>query len=246
MEDKSDVAKMMLMVPKKVYNWISMVAKKDGVKVEDIAESVLHEVYQFKEELRSIKRFYNVKAQSSNLTSLSQVLGYAIGVGAMVHHIAKHLLDDLESDGKYVLSDIKLVEDEPGAYRGVYLEFTTRDVENSNIDYFMLQIQHDGLYLDAVSTLSFNSKKRASEALRRLKKAAMEIVDTNRFKSIEEKVSQDDGKLNIDISEDDNVVYLTFMAYARSMNFLPKLHEVDAVLRGIYEVAGIERRTREK
>jgi len=241
---KDNVIELKLTLPEKIYKWLSIIAEKDGVDIEKVIESALHEIYQFRKELRDIRKFYEIMGLLDDTTSLSQVLSYAINLGSILHHVAEHLLDDLEGGRNYVLDDIKLVEDKPGAYKGVYFEFITRDVGNSNIDYFTLQIQHDGLYLDATSTLSFNSKRMVHEALRRLKRAAMKVVEADEVRDIEEKLSQSGGKLNIDISDDGEIVYLTFMAYANEINALPKLPQVDTILRMIYDVAGIERVTR--
>lgn len=234
-----------LILPREIYRWFSIIAKKDGVNVEKVIENALYEVYQFKKYLRDIKRFYEIMGLSGDATSLGQVLSYTINLGLIMHHVAEHLLNKLEGGKNYVLDDVKLVEEKPGAYRGVYFEFIARDVSNSNIDYFTLQIQHDGLYLDATSTLSFNSRREVNEAMRKLKKAAMKVVETNEIKSIERELAQSGGKLNIDISDEDEIIYLTFMAYANEINALPKLHQIDGVLKMIYEVAGIERVTRE-
>jgi len=242
---RNNVVEVKLTLPEEVYKWFSIIAKKDGVNVEKVIENALHEVYQFKRELRDIRRFYEIMGLLGDTTSLGQVLSYTINLGVILHYVAEHLLDGLEGGGNYVLDDIKLVEEKPGAYRGVYFEFITRDVGNSSIDYFTLQIQHDGLYLDVTSTLSFNSKREVDEAIRRLKRATMKVVEADELKSIEERLAQSGGKLNIDISDDGEIIYLTFMAYANEINALPKLHQVDNVLKMIYEVAGIERVARE-
>ncbi len=237
----NNIVEIKLTLPEKIYKWLSIIAEKDGVSIEKVIESALCEIYQFRRELRDIRKFYEIMGLLDGTTSLSQVLSYAINLGSILHSVAEHLLDDLEGRRNYVLDDIKLVEDKPGAYKGVYFEFISRDVGNSNIDYFTLQIQHDGLYLDATSTLSFNSERMVHEALRRLKRAAMKVVERDEVRGVKEKLSKSAGKLNIDISDDDEIVYLTFMAYANEIDALPKLHQVDNILKMIYDAAGIER-----
>ena len=237
-----DLIEVKVLLPRQVYNWFCVVAKKDGVDVAKVIKEVLNEVYDVRSELRDIKSFYNVVGLS-DITSLGQVLDYTLNLGLVLHDIAEHLLSDLEGSKNFVLSDIKLVEEKPGAYKGIYFEFFARGNAGSNIDYFTLQIQHDGLYLDAISTLSFDSKRKATEALRRLKRAAVKIVGTKEVKAIESKLHDFGGKFNIDISCEGTMIYLTFMAYADDVKAFPKLPQIDHVLKMICDEAGIERLT---
>lgn len=236
-----DLVGVKLSLPRRAYRWFTIIAKRDGTSVEKVLKDALLELYLFKDELRSIRRFYGIIGLLDGLTSLGHALSYTLNLGSTLHHIAEHLLNELEGGKDFVLSDIKLVQDVPGAYKGVCFEFAARDVPDGVVDYFTLQIQHDGLYLDATSVLDFDSTKLATEALRRLKKSALKVVETEEVKELEEKLKARGGQLNIDISKERNVVYLTFMAYACEVHAMPRLHKISDVLRKIYEGAGIER-----
>jgi hypothetical protein len=229
-----------LSLPRKAFKWFMVVAKKGGVSVEKVLEDALLELYSFKNDLRSIKKFYDIERPLHGSTSLGHVLGYALNLGSIVHRIAEHLLSDLEGGNEYVLNDVKLVQDEPGAYKGVYFEFVARNGSKSVVDYFTLQIQHDGLYLDAIAALNFEGAKLAKEAFKRLKGAALKVVESEGVRGLEDKLRAVGGGLNIDISREENVVFLTFMAYANDMNAMPKLHQISNVLRRMCEEAGVE------
>ncbi len=237
---KEDTVEVKLSLPKKAFKWFMAVAKKDSVSVEKVLEDVLLELYSFKDDLRGVKKFYDVSRPLNNSTSLGHVLNYALNLGSTIHRIAEHLLNDLEGGNDYVLNDVKLVQDEPGVYKGVYFEFVARDSSKPTVDYFTLQIQHDGLYLDAIAMLNFKGAKVAKEALKRLREAALKVVEREEVKNLEEKLKSVGGGLNIDISREGNVVFLTFMAYADGINAMPKLHQVSDVLRRVCEEAGIE------
>jgi hypothetical protein len=237
---EEDAVEVKLSLPRKAFKWFMVVAKKGGVSVEKVLEDTLLELYSFKNDLRSIKKFYDVERPLDGSTSLGHVLSYALNLGSTVHRIAEHLLDDLGGGNEYVLNDVKLVQDEPGAYKGVYFEFVARNGSKSVVDYFTLQIQHDGLYLDGVATLNFENVKVAKEALKRLKGAALKVVENEEMRGLEEKLKAVGGGLNIDISREGNVIFLTFMAYANDINFMPKLHQMSDVLRKVCEEAGIE------
>ncbi|MDH5815737.1 MAG: hypothetical protein QE164_02955 [Candidatus Nezhaarchaeota archaeon] len=237
-----DLVDVKLSLPKKAYKWFMMVAKRDGTSVEKVLQDALLELYSFKDELRGIKKFYGIMGPLNGLTSLGHALSYTLNLGSTLHHIVEHLLNELEGNKNFVLSNVKLVQDAPGAYKGVCFEFVARDVPDVVIDYFTLQIQHDGLYLDATSVLGFDSVKIATEALRRLKKSALKIVEMKEVKELEEKLKERGGMLNIDISKERNIVYLTFMVYACEVHVIPKLHKVSDVLKKICEEAGIERK----
>lgn len=228
-------------LPKRVYKWYTVVARRDRVSVEKVFEDALLELYRFKDGLKDVKNFYNLSGSHDGSTSLSHVLNYSLNLGLTLHSIAEHLLLELEGGNSFILSDVKLVQDEPGAYRGVCFEFIVREGSDLVADYFTLQVQHDGIYLDVTSALSFDSTKIANEAFKRLKKAAMKVVDEGEFKSMEEELSKKSGRLNIDISIEGSVIYLTFMVYANEINLLPKIHKIDGVLRRICNKAGIER-----
>jgi len=238
-----DAVEVKLSLPRKAFKWFMVVAKKDGVDVEKVLEDVLLELYSFKNDLRDVKRFYDVSRPLEGLTSLGHVLSYTLNLGSTIHRIAEHLLNDLEGGKDYVLNDVKLVQDEPGAYKGVYFEFVSRNGPNSMVDYFILQIQHDGLYLDAISTLNFENVKTAKEALKRLKRAALKVAESKEVRGLEEKLSAMGGKLNIDISREKSLVFLTLMAYANDIDVMPKLHRISNILRRICEEAGIEMAT---
>jgi hypothetical protein len=237
---EEDAVEVKLSLPMKAFKWFMVVAKKGGVSVEKVLKDVLLELYSFKNDLRSIKKFYDVDRPLNGSTSLGHVLSYALNLGSTVHRIAEHLLGDLEGGNDYVLNDVKLVQDEPGAYKGVYFEFVARDGSKSMVDYFTLQIQHDGLYLDAIAALNFEGAKLAKEAFKRLKGAALKVVESEGVRGLEDKLRAVGGGLNIDISREENVVFLTFMAYANDMNAMPKLHQISNVLRRMCEEAGVE------
>jgi hypothetical protein len=237
---EEDAVEVKLSLPRKAFKWFMVVAKKGGVSVEKVLEDTLLELYSFKNDLRSIKKFYDVERPLDGSTSLGHVLSYALNLGSTVHRIAEHLLGDLEGGNDYVLNDVKLVQDEPGAYKGVYFEFVARDGSKSMVDYFTLQIQHDGLYLDAIAALNFEGAKLAKEAFKRLKGAALKVVESEGVRGLEDKLRAVGGGLNIDISREENVVFLTFMAYANDMNAMPKLHQISNVLRRMCEEAGVE------
>ncbi|MEM2535147.1 MAG: hypothetical protein QXD12_05010 [Candidatus Nezhaarchaeales archaeon] len=236
-----DLVNVKLSLPRKAYKWFTIVAKRDGTNVEKVLEDVLLELYLFKDDLRNVKKFYDIVGPLDGLTSLGHALNYTLNLGSALHHIVEHLLNELEGGKDFVLSDIKLVQDSPGAYKGICFEFVARDVPGVVIDYFTLQIQHDGLYLDATSVLGFDSVKIAAEALRRLRRSALKIVEMNDVKELEEKLKERGGLLNIDISKERNIVYLTFMAYYLEVHVIPRLHKISGVLKKICEDAGIER-----
>lgn len=237
---KEDTVEVKLSLPKRAFKWFMIVAKRDGVGVEKVIEDVLLELYSFKNDLRNVKKFYGVSGLLEGSTSLGHALSYTLNLGSTIHRIAEHLLNDLEGGKDYALNDVKLVQDEPGAYKGVYFEFVGRDGPNSMVDYFTLQIQHDGLYLDATSMLNFEDVKTAKEALKRLKRAALKVVESEEVKDLEGKLRSMGGGLNIDISREEGFVFLTFMVYANDINAMPKLHQINNVLRKICEEAGIE------
>ncbi|MEM0083076.1 MAG: hypothetical protein QXL22_04020 [Candidatus Nezhaarchaeales archaeon] len=236
-----DLVNVKLSLPRKAYRWFTVIAKRDGTNVEKVLEDVLLELYLFKDELRDVKKFYDIIGPLNGLTSLGHALNYTLNLGSTLHHIAEHLLNELEGGKDFVLSDVKLVQDLPGAYKGICFEFVARDVPDVVIDYFTLQIQHDGLYLDATSVLGFDSVKMATEALKRLRRSALKIVEMKEMKELEEKLKERGGLLNIDISKERNIVYLTFMVYALEVHTIPRLHKISDVLKRICEDADIER-----
>jgi len=240
---EEDTVEVKLSLPRRVFKWFAIVAKRDGVGVEKVLEDVLLELYSFKNNLRDVKRFYDVNEPLEGSTSLGHVLSYTLNLGSTIHRIAEHLLNDLEGGKDYVLNDVKLVQDEPGAYKGIYFEFVARDSSKSMVDYFTLQIQHDGLYLDATATLNFENARMAKEALKRLRRAALKVVEGEEVRGFEEKLRAVGGGLNIDISRERSFVFLTFMAYADDVNAMPKLHQMSNVLKKVCEEAGIETAT---
>ena len=237
---KEDGVEVKLSLPKRAFRWFAIVAKRDGVDVKKVIEDVLLELYSFKNSLREVKKFYGVSRLIEGSTSLGHALSYALNLSSTIHRIAEHLLNDLEGGKDYVLNDVKLVQEGPGAYKGVYFEFVGGDGPNSMIDYFTLQIQHDGLYLDATLTLNFEDVKTAKEALKKLRRAALKVVESKEIRGLEEKLRSVGGGLNIDISREGGLVFLTFMAYANDINAMPKLHQINNVLKKICEEAGLE------
>lgn len=230
-----------LSLPKRVYRWYTIVAKRDRVNVEEVFKDALLELYRFKDGLGDIKNFYGLSGSHGESTSLGHVLNYSLNLGLTIHSIAEHLLLELEGGNGFILSDVKLVQDEPGAYKGICFKFIVREGYDLVADYFTFQVQHDGLYLDVISALSFDSTKVANEAFKRLKKAVMKIVDEGEFKDMEEGLRTRNGRLNIDLSKEGSIIYLTFMVYANEISIIPKLHKIDDVLRKICDKAGIER-----
>ncbi|MDI9620079.1 MAG: hypothetical protein QFX33_04650 [Candidatus Nezhaarchaeota archaeon] len=232
--------KVSVKLPSDAYKWLSLAAGDDDVEVEGIVEDALRAIFEFRDLIDEVKKAYSLRGLKDGRCSLSQALAYLLDLGSLLHHIDEHISASLDCEGDYLLSDVKLVEDEPGAYKGVYFMFESRD-GTSSIDNFALQVQHDGIYLDATSVSTFVSNKAAREASERLSRAALAIVDSEDFKKVEEEVSSRGGRLNIDVSDNGRKLYLTFMAYAPEISSIPKIPVISSLLEAIYAEAGVKR-----
>ena len=236
---KTEGVKVEAVIPRRVHRWLSAVAKRDGMSVDEVVKGLLKEVYLYRRRLRDVKEYYMLSRVGRSST-LRQALSYVINLGSTLHNLAKYLLEGLMGDGEYALESLRLVEEKPGVYRGVNFQFISLS-EETYVDYFTLQIQHDGIYMDATATLSFEAKNAMSEALERLKRAALEAVEREELQRVEEMLKESNGGYNIDISDEGNVIFLTFMAYADDVNRMPRLPQINDVLRRICDKAGIVR-----